>query len=326
MKQKMTRRQFIVETALTTASIGVAGRALAGKQSPYDAKGLPTRELGKTGVRVPFIVIGTGSRWCSVKDEDEALRILTYALDHGLYYWDTASTYRGENFFSEERIGKILKDRRKRVFLSTKVRERDPDKAKVQIETSLKRLQIDRLDLLQIHRIQSPEDVEDIGKKGGVYDIVRSFKEQGVCRFIGFTGHSDAEAMKLAAERYEFDTMLIALNHYQKGNEKFEEHAVPFAAQKGMGVLAMKVIRPREKNKNLKATDLIRYALSLKHVNAAVIGTDSLTVLKQNIELIKNFKPLSDPEMERLRVALAPFYRHEGLEWMHPAYEDGALA
>jgi predicted aldo/keto reductase-like oxidoreductase len=99
--------------------------------------------------------------------------------------------------------------------------------------------------------------------------------------------------MKLAAEMYDFDTMLIALNHQEQGKQPFEEQPVPFASKKGMGVLAMKVIRPRETVNGLAPDDLIKYALSLKDVTAAVIGTDSVDVLNKNIATLQSFKPLS---------------------------------
>jgi len=321
---KINRREFIKTT--TAAAVGSgASLAFAGKDSPFDAKGLPTVSLGKTGVRVPRYALGLGSRFCSVQEEDKGLEILNYALDHGLYYWDTAATYQSGDVVSEERLGKLLKTRRKEVFLATKVREREPDKAKAQIERSLQRMQTDHLDLLQVHLIRSLEDVEDIGKKGGVYDILQSLKEQGVVKHIGFTGHLSAEAMKKAADQYDFDTMLIALNHHQKGEQKFEQQAVPAAAEKGMGVLVMKVIRPRETVENLNPRNLVRYALSLDFVHSAVIGTDSLKVMKENIELIKKFKPMDEKEMQEIRAVLAPFYRHENLDWMSPGYVDGRL-
>ena len=160
----------------------------------FDSKGIPTRILGKTGIQVPIIGIGTGSRFCSVYDEDKALGILTYALDHGLYYWDTAHDYQNDKVISEERVGKILKARRKEVFLATKVSARKADEAKQQIEESLKRLQTDYIDVLQIHSIKSVKDAKEVVKRGGVLDVVQSLKEQGVAKFIGFTGHSSAEA------------------------------------------------------------------------------------------------------------------------------------
>jgi hypothetical protein len=122
---------------------------------------------------------------------------------------------------------------------------------------------------------------------------------------------------------YDFDTMLIALNHQQQGKQPFEEQPVPFAAKKGMGVLAMKVIRPRETVNGLSPDDLIKYALSLKGVTAAVIGTDGIDVLKKNIETIKSFKPFDQQKMNELHVALDPFYKSKALPWMQPGYFDG---
>jgi aryl-alcohol dehydrogenase-like predicted oxidoreductase len=328
----ISRRALLKGTVAATAALAIRPNMGAAEQpaSPFDAKGLPTRKLGKTGVRVPLIGLGNGSRFCAVKDEDKALEILTYGLDHGLYYWDTAHDYGNEDVISEERLGKILKHRRKEVFLATKVGAREPDEAKRHIEESLTRLQTDRLDILQVHQVVSVEDVDEIAKKGGVLDVVRQMRDQGVAKYIGFTGHSSAEGMAAAAKRYDFDTMLVALNHYrEEGWEKgqdFENKAVPIAAEKGLAVMLIKVIRPRETVEDLAPKDLIRYALSLKHVNAAVIAHDSLDVLKKNIALLKEFKPLDAERMDKLRGELAPFYRHEGLAWMRPSYRDGFLA
>ena len=291
----------------------------------FNPKGIPTRTLGKTGIQVPLICIGAGSRFCSVYDEDKGLEMLTYALNHGLYYWDTAHNYGNDKVISEKRVGKILKNRRKEVFLATKVRARNTDEAKRHIEESLKRLQTDYVDILQIHSIKSVEDAKEVVKTGGVLDVVHGLKEQGVAKFIGFTGHSSAKAMAMLAKDFDFDTMLIALNHLVNGHENFEEHAVPVAAEKGLGIMVMKVIRPRETIKSLSSKSLINYALSLKQVYVAVIGIDSMDVLKQNIALLKNFKALNAKEMESIRVFLTPFFRHENVAWMLPEYRDGLL-
>jgi len=255
-----------------------------------------------------------------------ALEILEYALDSGLYYWDTAHDYGNENVISEKRLGKILKHRRKEVFLATKVGSREPDEGRRHIEESLNRLQTDYLDILQIHSIESVEDVNNIGRKGGILDVVRQMRTEGVTKYIGFSGHGSAEAMALAARQYDFDTMLIALNHYNEGEENFEKMAVPVAAQKGLGIMVIKVIRPRETVKSITPKELIQYALSLKNVHAAVIGIDSIEVLKENIALIKDFKMLDSDKMDKIRISLNPFYRHEGVEWMQPHYRDGFWA
>ena len=208
----------------------------------------------------------------------------------------------------------------------TKVEEREADKAKESIERSLERLQTDYVDLLHVHSVESVEDAESLGGKSRVLEVLHQYRDEGIARYIGFTGHASAEGMKRAAELYDFDVMMIALNHQVPDQEKqFEEYAVPFAANKGMGVIAMKVIRPRETIEGLDPQDLIRYALTLKYFSAVNIGTDSMDVLKSNLELIKNFEPLPETKMEEIRMALEPFYHHKNLAWMKPGYVDGII-
>jgi predicted aldo/keto reductase-like oxidoreductase len=190
------------------------------------------------------------------------------------------------------------------------------------VETSLKRLNTDYIDLYQIHSITTEDEVKQFGAADGVLPVLQKYEEQGVIRHIGFTGHTSASAMKLAAEMYDFDTMLIAMNHQQKG-EKFEENPVQFAASKGMGVLAMKAIRPRETVTSLNPDDLIRYALSLKGVTAAVIGIDKKELITENAAIVKNFKPFDAEKMKSLRAELQPFYKSKTLPWMQPGYFDG---
>jgi aryl-alcohol dehydrogenase-like predicted oxidoreductase len=322
---KISRREFVKTTAAAvTAAAIVPSIGCTAISSPFDAKGLPTKILGMTGVRVPRMAVGLGSRWMGETNDDIALEILEYALNNGLYYWDTAANYGNEQISSEERIGRLLKNRRKEVFLVTKVEEREADKAKESIERSLKRLQTDYIDLLHVHSIASTEDAESLGNKGKVLEVMHQYRDEGIVKHIGFTGHAVAEGMKRAAELYDFEAMMIALNHnVTETDEKFEEYAVPFAAKKGLGVIAMKVIRPRETVEGLDPHDLIRYALSLDHFSVVNIGTDKMEVLKENLDLIRNFQPLPDSRMEEIRLALEPFYHHKNLAWMKPGYIDG---
>lgn len=322
MKAKdFTRRNFIKTTGAVTAGV-VLAPTVSCSTSPFDPKDIPTTVLGKTGVTIPRMILGLGSRFMAASEE-VGLQVLETALNSGLYYWDTAAIYKNDVQFSEERIGKILAPIRDKVFLSTKVSDRNADDAKRTVETSLKRLNTDYINLYQVHSIMDEDEVKQFGSKDGVLPVLKKFQEEGVIRHIGFTGHTSASAMKLAAEMYDFDTMLIALNHQQQGREAFEEQPVPYAAGKGMGVLAMKVIRPRETVNGLSPDDLIKYALSLINVTACVIGTDSVDVLNKNIETLKSFKPLSDERMQELHVALDPFYKSKQLPWMQPNYYDG---
>lgn len=322
----MNRRDFIKTCMTTTAAISTLSyKNLFSRtdSNPYDPKGLPTRILGKTGVSVPLIVIGGGSRFCTIKDPEKSTELLHYALDNGFYYWDTAHDYAYEDVISEERYGLALKDRRDEVFLSTKVQKRTYDEAMRHVEESLKRLKTDRVDLYQIHSVESMEDVEMIGAENGVLKVLQKLKEEKVTRFIGYSGHRSAEAMAEMARRYDFDTMLIALNHYQEREGDFENQAIPEAAKRKMGILAMKVVRPREKEESITAAELIRYGLSLPHVDTAVIGTDSLDVLKKNIELVKDFTPMAQKEVKKISALLRPFFEGQELAWMQPDYTDG---
>ncbi len=324
-KSQLSRREFLKATAAAGAAAAMVPKlALSAPMTAYDAKGVPTREFGSTGVMVPIMSIGLGSRFMSVEDDDTAAEIMTRALDNGLYYWDTAASYGNDRISSEERVGKILKDRRKEVFVSTKVEERDADGAKRTIEQSLKRLQTDYIDVYNVHSIASVEDVQSLAD--GVMPVLLDYKEQGIIRFIGFTGHTDARAMKLAAQMYDCDLMVIALNHYQQGEQAFEESAVPAAAEKGMGVSLIKAVRPRELVEGLDPNKLVRYALSMDQVTAAIVGTDSVEVLDRNLETLRNFKPYDEEEMEEIRLSLNPFYESDKIPWMAPSYRDGWYA
>jgi hypothetical protein len=324
MSQKITRRQFVQTTAAAAATVAIAPVTGCISTSPYNPKGLPTVKLGKTDSVVPLLGFGCGSRWMAVQDNDKALEILESAFNQGLYYWDTAASYGNEKISSEERVGIILKERREQVFLSTKTGDREGDLAKKSVEQSLKRLQTDHIDLLHVHSISSVEDAEQMCEKGKVLEVLDQFKSEGVIRNIGFTGHASAAGMKRAVELYDFDVMMMALNHQSTdGTEDFEGLPAPLARQKGMGVVAMKVIRPRETVNGLAANDLVRYALTLSDFHMANIGMDSMEVLNSNLEILQNFAPLGKEKMNELRLALKPFYRGKNLAWMHAEYHDG---
>lgn len=341
--ENCTRRSFIKGVVGAGVSL-VASDALGNApvtgdtitNNRYDAKGLPTILFGSTGVRIPRIVLGLGSRFCHIEEEEESTAMLNYALDNGLYYWDTAHIYDNsiavppgktrskKHIISEERVGEVVKDRRNEIFLSTKVTSRKPDEAMREIEDSLKRLQTDRLDMLKIHDVHSIDDVNDMSKKGNLIDILLRLKEEKLTRFIGFSGHGDASALREMTTRADFDSMLFAMNHWrgEQHNDR-EGIAVPTARKHKMGLLMMKAVRPKETIPGLDAVDLINYALSLKGPDALVLGMDSLTVVKSNLDLLRCFEPMNEMRMKELAIQLQPFYRHENLPWMKSNYIDG---
>ena len=170
---------------------GVAvGAALRAEAKPAAGR-MPTRVLGKTGVRVSILAMGGGSRFLMYKEEDKALEALNRAFDLGITYMDTAFGY--GNGLSEERVGKVMKDRRKGIFLATKINKRKGDEAMKILEGSLKRLQTDQVDLIHIHDLKGADDLAAAEAKDGVLAVLRKLRDQKVTRFIGVTSHTDPD-------------------------------------------------------------------------------------------------------------------------------------
>ena len=300
----------------------------------YDSKGLPTVMFGSTGVPIPRIVLGLGSRFCSIDSDQEANELLHFALDNGLYYWDTAHSYNNtiarpsklppavKLVNSEERVGEVAKTRRKEIFLSTKVNARNPNEAMKQLELSLKRLNTDRLDMLKIHAIEASDDLDKMCEKGGLVDVITRLKEEKVTRFIGFSCHSGVAGVELA-RRASFDCMLMAMNQYAPRDNQRTEKTITTALEKEMGYLLMKAVRPRETIVGLEAQELVKYALSLEGPHALALGMESIDVVKSNLDILRNFQKMPQQRMQELAVQLAPFYHNDNLPWMQKGYNDG---
>lgn len=290
------------------AFIGTA--AAAGAMAATGTTPMPTRILGRTGARVSILAFGGGSRFLAYKEEDAALAALNHALDLGITYVDTAADY--GNGLSEERIGKVLKSRRKGVWLATKLDERNGDDAMRQVESCLKRLQTDQIDLIHIHSLTTEDDLAAIEAKDGVLNRLYKLRDQKVARAIGITCHTDPAVLKTALDRNDFDCTQMALNAARVGmanreydpKASFETIALPVAKRKNMGVIAMKIFAGDKLTGKAAPDDLVRYSMSLP-VTAVVIGMPKVEFIEHNIELVKNFKPLPDSEKNHLSDGLS---------------------
>jgi predicted aldo/keto reductase-like oxidoreductase len=323
---RISRRRFFGTAAATPLA---AHLALA---TDFDKKtGMPTRVLGKTRARVSAVAFGCGSRFLMYKQEDKALEAVNRALDLGITYVDTAFGY--GNGLSEERIGKVMKTRRAQVFLATKINQREPDEAWPIIETSLKRLQTDQVDLLHIHSLTTMEDLAKIEAKGGLIDLLYKARDQKIARFIGVTSHTDPNVLKLALERHDFDCTQMALNAAKVGmrngkggmeineamKDSFEAISLPVALRKKLGVIAMKIFGQEGLAGKAPVDKLIRYSLSLP-VATAVLGMPKLEYLEENVRIAKAFKPLSKNEMQSMPVDLRPVKAE--LDWFFADHVD----
>jgi aryl-alcohol dehydrogenase-like predicted oxidoreductase len=303
---KISRREFLGTAALA----GVAGSATADTA-------MPTRVLGKTGARVSILAMGGGSRFLMYKDEDKALAALNRAFDLGITYMDTAYSY-GDGL-SEERVGKVMKTRRKGIFLATKIEARKGDEAQRILEGSLKRLQTDQIDLIHVHSLTDEADLAKIEAPDGVLNVLRKLRDQKVTRFIGITSHTDPVVLKTALERHDFDCTQMALNAARVGmasgkggmvpnqalKTSFEDVALPVARRKKMGVIAMKIFAQEALVGQAPAEKLMYYPLSLPGVTLAVAGMPKFEFIDQNVAMAKAFKPLPPAEMKQISGLLA---------------------
>lgn len=281
----ISRRHFVA----TTAAVPLAA-----------APAMPTRTLGKTGAVVSCLAFGGGSRFLMYKSEDEAAQVLHRAMELGITYFDNAFGY--GNGASEERYGRILKPYRKKLFLVTKTGDRTYDGAMRSVEGSLKRMQLDQLDLVHAHSLTDANDLAAL--ESGALKALYKLREQKVTRFIGVSSHTDPATLKTALERNDFDVTQMALNAARVGQAgvregTFENTALPVANSKKMGVIAMKVFAQDRLQGRYSTEELVHYSLSLP-VTAVVIGMPKPQHLEANAAAVKAFRPLDPAERDRL--------------------------
>ena len=308
MNNKITRRELLFQAAaMTTMGIScTSSQKISVQPSTFEA-GIPGRSLGKTGVRVSMLAFGCGGRFIKgYPTEDKALEVLNWVFSQGINYFDTAHDY--GNGESERRLGLFLKNHRKELFVATKLGARVRENFLSQFELSLKRLQTDYVDLLNIHGLSTMEDVAQIGSKGGIYESLFNLKEQKGTKFIGFSCHSNGDVAKAAIEQYEFDCCTLQLNAAKIGG--FEDVALPGALRKNMGVVAIKATG-QDKLLGMapgkgSIEELLRYVWNLP-IASIILGMPSLKMVKQDIELARDFKYMTRAEAEALRDRMAHF-------------------
>lgn len=282
---------------------GVAGAVAFTAGVAISEEKLPHRLLGKTGVQVPLVGFGTGPMGVKLNMK-EAEALLNEALDLGVNYMDTAPEFAGYGK-AQQQLGQVLPQRRKEVFLVTKLWEPDEDKALKLLEQNLKELKVERVDLLYAHSIGSDKmDPAKVRGPRGTMAALAKAKKEGLCRFTGITGHNRPGRFLEMLRHFEFDVMMNAVNLADRHTYGFETKVWPVAAKKKVGLVAMKVfggmgadrplstrVMPRE---HLRIA--FRYALGQPGAACAVIGMATREELQQNIAWAKAFEPLSEEE------------------------------
>jgi aryl-alcohol dehydrogenase-like predicted oxidoreductase len=321
---KISRREFLERSGLAVGAVA-AVPALLGAGAAEGAPPLPRRTLGRTGVSVSILAMGCGSRFLRYA-ADEADAVLEQAVSLGINYLDTAADYgAGE---SETRVGRFLAARRGDVFLATKVPPgaRTRDGALREVEASLRRLQVDQIDLLHLHALSDEADLAQIEAVDGALKALYQLRDERVARFIGMTSHADGAVMATAIERHDLDCVQMAMNPARA--LRFEELALPAANHKRLGVILMKVTGQDALLGAGKADagTLLRYAWSLP-ISTAVCGMPKPEFLEANVAAARAFSaPLPPAEMDRLRREYAASTGELGRFFGHHRDEGGWTA
>ncbi len=327
---------LMTAAALGSAALPEVARGQSGAPSssmPSNSattNSMPTRNLGKTGYKVGIFSLGGQAALEKANAEANAVPIIERALDLGVNYIDTSSIYGGPERWSEQYVGKVMKHRRGDAFLATKTKERTRDGSMHMIETSLKLLQTDHVDLWQLHDIGTMTDINEIFAKGGAMEALLEARDQKIVRYLGITGHYRPDALIEAIHRHPFDTILMAVNAADPHHYSFSEQLLPLAVEKQMGIIGMKVPArgrilsswtppPIEQQKHswegmsvqastagtLDMRQAMYYSLSLP-VSTVIIGCDSIAQLEQNIQLARDFTPLNQQQLTALTEKAQP--------------------
>jgi aryl-alcohol dehydrogenase-like predicted oxidoreductase len=205
---------------------------------------IPVAPFGRTGHDSSRIIFGAAALG-SMRQEraDELLGVL---LAHGVNHIDTAAGY-GD---SELRIGPWMAEHRDRFFLATKTAERTGDAARAGLERSLERLRVDHVDLIQLHNLVEPDEWDVAHGPGGAVEALARARDEGLCRFVGVTGHGTRIArMHLRSlERHPFDSVLLPYSYAGLRDDAYRadvEELLALCAARGVAVQTIKAVARR---------------------------------------------------------------------------------
>lgn len=291
-----------IERRMFISGLGAlsAGSALYGASSD----GMIYRKLGSTGEKVSAIGLG-GHHIGRPKNENDGIKIIRTALDRGMNFLDNCWDY--HDGVSEIRMGKALRDGyRQKAFLMTKFDGRTKEATAKQIDESLKRLQTDRIDLMQYHENIRMEDPDRFFAQGGALEALMDAKKAGKIRYIGFTGHKDPAVhlrmLDVAAQhQFHFDSCQMPLNVMDAHFRSFTHEVVPRLVKEKIAVLGMKSMGDGNvlKSGTVTPIECLHYALSLP-TSVVINGCESMERLDQAFEVARTFKPMTQAEMAKL--------------------------
>lgn len=269
------------------------------------------RPFGKTGVELPILSLGcqrlVDEEGCS---QDQAVAILEQALKRGMCYFDTAPAYsEGE---SERRVGLVAARRRTDMWIATKVNETTRDGARRQLEASLGRLQTDHVEEVRLHNVFNFDRLDAMTGKDGALQALIEARDEGLVRFISISGHANPQVLVEAIRRFPFDTALCAVSALDHFIYSFAEEFLPFALQKCMGIVGMKVLGYKTLAADWQRA--LRYSMGLP-VTTVITGCSTIEQLNGNIDLAENFVPMTSVERLAFFRDILPMVTPQNMPW-----------
>ena len=341
------RRQFLrLGIGAAAASPLLAGSSTEAAENPSAprptaaAAGIPARPFGKTGRILPILGMGGSAmvdRWApsygvATQSIEARAAMVRHAYDRGVRYFDTARGY----FEGETIMGLGLQDVRKDVFLATKVATHNPDQVRASLETSLKELRTDHVDLVQIH---SPA-IERVGWRDAMKLLgpLAKLRDEKLFRFIGLTTHVAFEDVYQMISTGGFDQVLLAYGYFNKGmdtllsnrNLQYRNLCLARAHELGMAIVAMKVMgasifghnarnlvpdRDPEALAQLPAA-AIRWVLQDPRINMLNIGVSVASDIDRNVEVLCGDLRFTDLDQQKLADHARRCYDHEAIKQM----------
>lgn len=305
------------------ASDGTAG-ASGGAGSAMANMTLPRAMLGKTGVSIPIVGLGTsrlGQRGGTpnAADFDNMVKVFSAVLDLGIEYVDTGAAY-GR---AEEALGIVLEGRRDKVFLVTKLYTDSYSQAKMLFERSLERLKTDHVDLLHLHSA-GERNIDTVLSQNGSWRYILEQKMSGRTRFAGITGHNNPPNFMRMLATDQVDVMMTIMNFVDHSTYGFSKAVREEALSRGAGVMAMKVFggtesvlrpggglansdAPEAHPSNMQIAfdesvlpDCMRFVKSLGGITGMVIGVNFIEEAQKNIRWAIETQPFSDTELQAI--------------------------
>ncbi|MHC5074118.1 MAG: aldo/keto reductase, partial [Planctomycetota bacterium] len=310
-KNQINRRSFLKGAGAAGLGSVIASRRLTAAEKKEEAKEkkslMPTRKLGKTGVKVPILSLGT---MYNLIDNQIMLR---RTLDMDVNYWDTAYVYARGN--SEKGIGKFLErnsEVRKKVFITSKASGADtPEEVEERLQESMKRMNTDYIDLYYcVHGIEEPDQLTP-----EIKEWVADAKKRGVIKYAGVTTHENIAVCLKAAAKCEWLDAVMPVYNFRLMQEKDMQEAVEACHKAGLGLIAMKTIAEEqiktEKDKELAGHFLergftqgqakIKAVLSDERFSSACVGMKTIQILNENVAAALDKTELAQSDMEFLK-------------------------